>query len=83
VFSLSAQTSIIRDGPNRDYYLKTRTQGLKHVQAVIALAAAASASGGPRDATTGRSPPRHRPRNPLDFAIETPTNGHGGRDHEC
>ncbi|GID16407.1 IS110 family transposase [Actinocatenispora rupis] len=38
VFYLSAQTAIIRDGPNRDYYLKKRAQGLKHVQAVIALA---------------------------------------------
>lgn len=38
VFYLSAQTSIIRDGPNRDFYLKKRAQGLKHVQAVIALA---------------------------------------------
>jgi hypothetical protein len=38
VFYLSAQTSIIRDGPNRDFYLKKRSEGLKHVQAVIALA---------------------------------------------
>lgn len=38
VFYLSAQTSIIRDGPNRDYYLKKRNDGCKHVQAVIALA---------------------------------------------
>ncbi|MFI8878446.1 IS110 family RNA-guided transposase [Streptomyces sp. NPDC055243] len=38
VFYLSAQTSIIREGPNRDYYLKKRTEGCKHVQAVIALA---------------------------------------------
>ncbi|WP_134731611.1 IS110 family transposase [Amycolatopsis nivea] len=38
VFYLSAQSSIIRDGPNRDFYLKKRGQGLKHVQAVIALA---------------------------------------------
>ncbi|KAF3467496.1 IS110 family transposase [Streptomyces sp. Tu 3180] len=38
VFYLSAQTSIIRDGPNRDYYLKKRGEGCKHVQAVIALA---------------------------------------------
>lgn len=38
VFYLSAQTSIIRDGPNRDFYLKKRGQGLKHIQAVIALA---------------------------------------------
>lgn len=38
VFYLSAQTSIIRNGPNRDYYLKKRAEGCKHVQAVIALA---------------------------------------------
>lgn len=38
VFYLSAQTSIIRDGPNRDFYHKKRGEGLKHVQAVIALA---------------------------------------------
>lgn len=38
VFYLSAQTSIIKDGPNRDYYLKKRAEGCKHVQAIIALA---------------------------------------------
>ncbi|MCX5285440.1 IS110 family transposase [Streptomyces sp. NBC_00198] len=38
VFYMSAQTSIIRDGPNRDYYLKKRSEGCKHVQAVISLA---------------------------------------------
>ncbi|MTD54185.1 IS110 family transposase [Amycolatopsis sp. RM579] len=38
VFYLSAQTSIIREGPNRDFYLKKRSQGLKHVQAITALA---------------------------------------------
>ncbi|MGW0701219.1 IS110 family transposase [Streptomyces sp. NPDC002867] len=38
VFYLSAQTSIIREGPNRDYYLKKRGEGCKHIQAVIALA---------------------------------------------
>ncbi|MGW0710512.1 IS110 family transposase [Streptomyces sp. NPDC002643] len=38
VFYLSAQTSIIREGPNRDFYLKKRSEGCKHVQAVIALA---------------------------------------------
>lgn len=38
MFYLSAQTSIIRDGPNHDFYLKKRSQGLKHVQAVTALA---------------------------------------------
>jgi transposase len=38
VFYLSAQTSMVREGPNRDFYLKKRSQGLGHVQAVIALA---------------------------------------------
>lgn len=37
IFYLSAQTSIIREGPNRDFYLKKRSQRLKHVQALIAL----------------------------------------------
>ncbi|WP_328874292.1 IS110 family transposase [Streptomyces sp. NBC_00287] len=38
VFYMSAQTSIIREGPNRDFYLKKRAEGCKHVQAVNALA---------------------------------------------
>ncbi|GAA4055025.1 hypothetical protein GCM10022233_28270 [Streptomyces shaanxiensis] len=38
VFYLSAQTSIIGDGPNREYYLRKRSEGCKHVQAFIALA---------------------------------------------
>lgn len=38
VFYLSAQSSIVRDGPNRDFYLKKRAEGCRHVQAVIALA---------------------------------------------
>jgi transposase len=38
VFYLSAQTSMLRVGPNRDYYLKKREQGRTHSQAVIALA---------------------------------------------
>ncbi|WP_405841477.1 transposase [Streptomyces platensis] len=38
VFYISAQTSVIREGPNRDFYLKKRGEGCKHVQAVIALA---------------------------------------------
>ncbi|MEU5486094.1 IS110 family transposase [Streptomyces mirabilis] len=38
VFYLSAQASIMREGPNRDFYLKKRGEGLKHVQAVIAVA---------------------------------------------
>jgi len=35
---LSAQTSMMRAGPNRDYYLKKRANGRTHSQAVIALA---------------------------------------------
>ncbi|MFJ4806965.1 IS110 family RNA-guided transposase [Streptomyces murinus] len=38
VFYLSAQTSIMRNGPNRDFYLKKRGGRCKHVQAVITLA---------------------------------------------
>ena len=38
VFYMSAQTSIIREGPNRNFYLKKRGEGCNHVQAVIALA---------------------------------------------
>ncbi|AZM74756.1 IS110 family transposase [Streptomyces sp. KPB2] len=38
VFYMSAQTSMTREGPNRDFYLKKRGEGCKHIQAVIALA---------------------------------------------
>jgi hypothetical protein len=38
VFYLSAQASMMREGPNRDFYLKKRGEGLRHVQALIALA---------------------------------------------
>jgi transposase len=38
VFYLSAHTSMMRAGPNRDYYLKKREHGRTHSQAVIALA---------------------------------------------
>ncbi|MFE5828302.1 IS110 family transposase [Streptomyces erythrochromogenes] len=38
VFYLSAQTSMTREGPNRDFYLRKHDEGCKHVQAVIALA---------------------------------------------
>lgn len=38
VFYLSAQSAMKREGPNRDFYLKKRADGLNHVQAVIALA---------------------------------------------
>ncbi|WP_370467090.1 IS110 family transposase [Streptomyces sp. 5-10] len=35
VISVSAQTSIIREGPNRDFSFKKRGEGRKHVQDVI------------------------------------------------
>lgn len=38
VFYLSAQTAMMREGANRDYYLKKRARGRTHVQAVISLA---------------------------------------------
>jgi transposase len=38
VFYLSASAAMMREGPNRDYYLKKQGQGLGHVQALIALA---------------------------------------------
>ncbi len=38
VFYLSAQTSMMRDGPSRNYYLKKRQHTRTHNQAVIALA---------------------------------------------
>lgn len=37
VFYLSAQSAMMREGPNRDYYLKKRSEGASHVQALIAL----------------------------------------------
>lgn len=36
--SVSAQTSMMREGPNRDCSLKKRGEGCKHVQAVVGLA---------------------------------------------
>ena len=38
MFYLSAQTAMMRPGPNRDYYQKKRDHGRTHTQAVIALA---------------------------------------------
>ena len=38
MFYLSAQTSMMRAGPNRDYYLKKRAHGHTHSEAVISLA---------------------------------------------
>lgn len=38
VFFMSALSSLRTDGPNRQFYQRKRSEGLKHVQAVIALA---------------------------------------------
>jgi hypothetical protein len=38
VFYLSAQTSMMRAGPNRAYYLKKRAGGHTYAQAIITLA---------------------------------------------
>jgi len=57
VFYLSAQTSMMRAGPNRDYYLKKRSQGATHSQAVIALA---------RRRTAPAPPLRQATRTPHD-----------------
>lgn len=38
VFGMSAQTSTTREGPNRDFCLKKRGEGCRHIRAVIALA---------------------------------------------
>ncbi|WP_245547485.1 transposase [Nocardia brevicatena] len=47
-FYLAAQTSSMRAGRNRDYYLHKRARGRRHTQALIALAAAESTCAGAR-----------------------------------
>ncbi|RSO09252.1 IS110 family transposase [Streptomyces sp. WAC 06783] len=38
VFYLSAQSAMQHPGPSRDFYLRKRAEGLRHVQAILALA---------------------------------------------
>ncbi|MFG2369841.1 IS110 family transposase [Streptomyces mirabilis] len=38
IFYLAAQTAMMRPGPSRDYYLKKRSEGLLHTQALLSLA---------------------------------------------
>ncbi|MEV7217905.1 IS110 family transposase [Kitasatospora cineracea] len=38
LFYMSAQSAMMRPGPSRDYYLKKRSEGLLHTQALLALA---------------------------------------------
>lgn len=38
VFYLSAQSAMMYPGPSRDFYLRKRAEGPRHVQAVLALA---------------------------------------------
>lgn len=85
VFYLSAQTSIIRDGPNRTYYLKKRAEGHKHIAAVIALARRRVDVYGPCSVTTASSPPPHRQRQPprqLDPATKGSRTPEYGARHE-
>ncbi len=73
VFYLPAQTSIIKDGPNRAFHLKKRAEGCEHVQAIIALARRrVSVLCGPSCATSESSPPIPS-RKRLDSVVETPS----------
>ncbi|MFJ6834129.1 IS110 family transposase [Streptomyces sp. NPDC091209] len=38
IFYMAAQTAMMRPGPSRDYYLKKRSEGLLHTQALLSLA---------------------------------------------
>ncbi|GLZ08180.1 hypothetical protein Acsp03_56460 [Actinomadura sp. NBRC 104412] len=38
IFYMAAQTAMMRPGPSRDYYLRKRSEGLRHTQAIMALA---------------------------------------------
>lgn len=38
IFYMSAQTAMMRPGPSRDYYLRKRSEGFIHTQALLALA---------------------------------------------
>jgi len=74
VLYLSAQTSMIREGPSRDYYLKKRGTGRTRQQAIIALAPrrtdvlrALLRDNRTYAATRQNSPP------PLDNTIEIPS----------
>jgi transposase len=68
VFYLSAQTSIIHEGPNRDHNAKKRAEGCKHVPAVIALACRCVDVLWALLAMEGPSPRAHQSLAPLDWA---------------
>ncbi|MEU6611694.1 IS110 family transposase [Streptomyces shenzhenensis] len=38
IFYMAAQTAMMRPGPSRDYYLRKRSEGLLHTQALLSLA---------------------------------------------
>ncbi len=74
VFYLSAQTSMIRPGPSRDYYLKKRGQKRTHNQASSPSPAAEPTSSGHCSATTGPgSTNRPLSLKRLDNTIEIPS----------
>ena len=62
VFYLPAQTSVIREGPNRTHYLKKRAKGHQHIPAVIALARRRDGTGLRSRTKPGRPPPVRRTR---------------------
>ena len=73
VFYLSAQTSMMRDGPNRDYYLKKRAHGRTTARQSSPWPVAVSTSLGLlRDERTCTAIPPHRLKR-LDNTIEIPS----------
>ncbi|GHH95391.1 hypothetical protein GCM10017779_58480 [Streptomyces capillispiralis] len=80
VFYLSAQTSIIREGPNRDFYLKKHGEGCKQSRPSLRSPAGAPVSYGLSCATTERSPLSRRSRDKdlrgwRCLALRVPTTG--------
>ena len=74
VFYLSAQTSMIRPGPNRDYYLKNATPAPPTPKPSSHSPDAASMSSGHSSATNAPGPkPHHNHKKLLDRIIEIPS----------
>ena len=74
VLYLSAQTSMTRDGPSRDYYLKSASTPAPTTRPSSPSPDAAWTSCGHFCATTGPTrQPRHNSRPPLDNTIEIPS----------
>jgi transposase len=67
VFYLSASAAMMREGPNRDFYLKKRGEGLKRSSLLLADG---STCCGPCSATTASSNAAHQAHERLDNFIE-------------